>query len=463
MSKISEAAREGFLYQLWINKPFPLPLPSLDGQTVQIVEKGIRNYDAGPDFLNALVRLDGDLIRGDVEIHPLAVDWYSHRHHLDPRYNSVILHIVTQQSPSGFIALRQDGTAVATVNLDDALDIPADQMEWESYALSPAFRQECGLIAQPFAVKERILRQAGEKRLHIKAQRFVELRNTADWPQIAYAAYATSLGYSKNHLAFARLAQIMPVARLWRNIWNDPREIGLQKSEAYLFGASGLLPEGERADAVADSSSDYVHDLLKRWHDFPERLRTDRIQAGTWQFFRLRPINFPTRRIAALAALVVRFSAEGFITPLLKILDRPHGGGRPVYRELEEQLQVNSHPFWSYHFHFQPLKHPTGEELGPLLGKERSRDLVINVVLPLLMAFGHESENHRLLAGVQDLYHRYPRLEENEITRWMRERLFPDFHSFDTYTPSALYQQGFIHLYKSVCTGEGVCTRCLAE
>ncbi len=463
MSKISEAAREGFLYQLWINKPFPLPLPGLDGRTVQIIEKGIRNFDAGPDFINALVRIDDTLLRGDVEIHPLAGDWYSHRHHNDPRYNSVILHIVTQQTPAGFLTLRQDGTAVTTVNLDDALEMPAEQMEWESYALAPAFRQECGLAPQPFAVKERILRHAGEKRLQIKAQRFSELRSTADWQQIVYAAYATSLGFSKNHLAFARLAQIMPVAKLWRYVWNDPPAIGAQKCEAYLFGAGGLLPDAIGSDVGGASSADYVRDLMKCWNDFPERLKTDCIRAGTWQFFRLRPMNFPTRRVAALAGLVLRFSAEGFIAPLLKIVDRPKGQSKNAARELEELLQIDSHPYWSFHFHLHAQGRPVRELLGPLLGKERSRDMIINVALPVLLAFGKECEHHHLVASVLDLYSRYPRLEENEITRWMRQRLFPELLSSGPFKPSALSQQGFIHLYKSVCTGDGLCRRCLEE
>ena len=123
MDKIKAPAREGFLYHLWLDRRFDgVDLQTLDGHSIEIVEKGVRNYDAGPDFLNALLRFGEQLERGDVEIHPLAGDWYAHGHHRDPRYNNVILHLVTMDCPASFRTIRQDGALIPTLNLDDYLE-----------------------------------------------------------------------------------------------------------------------------------------------------------------------------------------------------------------------------------------------------------------------------------------------------------------------------------------------------
>jgi hypothetical protein len=448
--KVHEAAREGFLYQLWVNHSFRETLRSIDGHTVQILEKGIRNYDAGPDFLNALIKIDDEICRGDIEIHPLAADWYHHHHHLDPRYNQVILHIVTMHTPHGFLAFKQDGTAATTLNLDDFMDTGDECADTESYDLDRPLRPVCTLAQQPMAVRASILRQAGLIRMTVKAQRFLEMRTTHAWQQISYSALAVSLGYSKNHLPFARLAHLLPVEKLWKYIWNDPRELALNKCAAYLFGASGLLP--------ASADNDYIKILIELWHSFPDREKITPMKPESWQFFRLRPINFPSRRIASLAELTLRFSQEGFIAPFMKMVANSKQKPRQAVREMEERLQVGRHDFWSHHYTF--LDSCEGTETS-LLGVERSREMAINVILPILTAYNQETESEAGIAMLRDLFSHYPRSPENEITRWMKARIFEVTERQNKNMDHALYQQGLIHLYKSVCSGAGVCQRCL--
>lgn len=446
--KVHEAAREGFLYQLWLNHSFGEILHSIDGRPVQILEKGIRNYDSGPDFLNALVKIDHDLHRGDIEIHSLAGDWYHHHHHSDPRYNRVILHVVTMHTPHGFIALRQDGAVAATLNLDDFMDTEDECADTETFNLDRPLQPICALAHEPMLVRENILRQAGLQRLTVKAQRFLEMRTTSAWPQIIYSALAVSLGYAKNHLPFARLAHIMPVEKLWKYIWNDPKEPAFNKCSAYLFGASGLLPEYSR-----DSYSRILQEL---WDLFPDRAKITPMKPESWQFFRLRPFNFPTRRIAALAELVCRSSQEGFIAPFMKIIAKMKQKPRQAIGEMEDRLLVGPHAFWSGHYTFTDACDKTDSSL---LGAEKSREMAVNVILPALQAYCQETESKRELAMVRDLFTRYPRMSENEITRWMKGRLFGV--SINKNLDKALYQQGLIHLYKSQCGGEGACRRCL--
>jgi len=457
---IREAAREGFLYHLWINGSFNRPLLTIDGRPLQILEKGVQNFDAGPDFVNALILLDGQMQRGDIEIHPLAGDWYSHQHHLDPRYNSVILHIVTMHTPKGFIALRQDRTPAATLNLDDFLETPSSELELEDLSLSSSRLPQCSLKEQDSRVQEHVLHHAGLTRMRIKAMRLTEMRSTSDWQQIIYSNLAVSLGYSKNHLPFSRLAQILPAERLWSYVWNDDHAQALSKCEAYLFGAAGLLPLPTAASGL---HSDYVQNLLELWQAFPDKSKIEPIKPGSWQFFRLRPDNFPTRRIAGLAELVLRFSQEGFIAPFVKILETYKTQTRACIQEMESRFYVGLHPFWSSRYTFEAPAGGAKTSLSSLLGRDRSREMVVNMLLPALMAYAAEVESHRTLAAVQELYVRYPAMPDNEITRWMKQRLTgPSIRPTHRFS-QALFHQGLVHLYKSLCGSDGLCQRCLDE
>lgn len=53
---------EQLIHYVWKHKFFPLsPLTTTDGKRVEIVDTGLPNKDAGPDFFNAKVKIDGTL------------------------------------------------------------------------------------------------------------------------------------------------------------------------------------------------------------------------------------------------------------------------------------------------------------------------------------------------------------------------------------------------------------------
>jgi len=88
---------EQLLHYAWKHKIFPLKeLLTTDGQQLEIIDPGLHNRNAGPDFFNAKIKLDGVLWVGNIEIHTTSSDWMKHKHHLDQAYDSVILHVATQ-------------------------------------------------------------------------------------------------------------------------------------------------------------------------------------------------------------------------------------------------------------------------------------------------------------------------------------------------------------------------------
>ena len=85
---------EQLLHYVWKHKLFPVgPLCTVQGQGVEIIDPGLSNRNAGPDFFNAKVKIGGTLWVGNVEIHDRASDWFLHGHEKDLHYDNVILHV----------------------------------------------------------------------------------------------------------------------------------------------------------------------------------------------------------------------------------------------------------------------------------------------------------------------------------------------------------------------------------
>jgi len=463
MSNIKEPAREAFLYQIWQNKSFESrELRTINGQNIQIRDKGTRNYDSGPDFHNAIILIDGQLLRGDIEIHPVAGDWFSHGHHKDPRYNSVILHVVTMNCPSSFKTICQNGSIIPTINLDHFLEKSSEELEKEDVILDTETEPVCGLCKKDKTTIHHILDKAGEARFNIKVQQFQEKRNNDLWEQIFYSSLFEALGYSKNQIPFRNLANNLPIETLWNYVWKDLKPLARRKCEAYLFGAAGLLPSQshEIKQIVDKETGDYIEKLERIWHDFPLRPKIVHIKAEEWRFFRLRPQNFPTRRIAAAAILILRFMDEGFLNTLIKTINRCENKVPVIVKELEKLLKVKSDGFWADHFSFQESDFAT-TKIRYIIGGDRARDIVVNVVLPCVFAYAKEVNDLRLGNEIMQIYYQYPGLADNEILRLLRNRIY----GLQSYSGGGAitvrHQQGMIHLSKMFCKN-GYCEKCLA-
>ena len=88
---------EHLLHYVWKHKLFPLKvLQTTNGLPVEVIDPGLQNPNAGPDFFNAKLKIDGALWVGNIEIHTHSSDWFRHGHHSDKAYDSVILHVVSE-------------------------------------------------------------------------------------------------------------------------------------------------------------------------------------------------------------------------------------------------------------------------------------------------------------------------------------------------------------------------------
>lgn len=448
---------EELIFQLWERNYFStLELKTDDGRSVQIVSIGQRNRDSGPDFKDIAIKIEDQIYHGDLEIHRSANDWYLHKHHHDSAYNEVILHLVIGSEPSPPVILRLNQQPVLAQVF---VDISDEQISYltPQYRLSIPIQTKSPIcIIKEYRLDEKliIIEKAGLLRLTLKAERFKEERQQNSWNQIAYLGIMEALGYSKNQRPFRKLAQLLPVEVIFRELF-EQQQSSLMNIQALLFGVAGLLPSQDPKLLIKDEATlDFVDQLEAYWQNIQPRIGVTPMSKEAWQFFRLRPTNFPTRRLAAASYILTRFLKFGLLETFLKIFDGLKNNPDKIIEEIEKLFICSTDSFWADHYLFSQAQ--IFRKQATLIGIDRARDISVNIVLPVLLAFAEETENGHLKSTISQVYHQYPKLSPNQITGYMSKLLLTnDPRSINT----ALKQQGLIHLYKMYCKNKA-CERC---
>src|SRR5687768_3670293 len=80
---------EAFLHYIWQHQYFDKrDFQTTSGEVVSVLQSGFKNTNAGPDFLNAKIKIGDVVWIGHVEIHVNSSEWIDHRHHLDHSYEN---------------------------------------------------------------------------------------------------------------------------------------------------------------------------------------------------------------------------------------------------------------------------------------------------------------------------------------------------------------------------------------
>jgi hypothetical protein len=413
-------------------------LTDASGRSVEVVYPGRPNDNRGGDFRDALVKTGGNPQQGNIEIHTRSSGWRHHGHHLDPAYNGVVLHVAWEASGGQAETVLENGKTIPTVILGASTVRMAKAGKRGLPCAGTAARLDSQALIG-------YLERAGEARFVVKAARFAaDLAEAVDG-QSLYRGVAGALGYSKNKLSFTDLAAAAPltaIGELSRVIVRKDRLAGLLV--AYLSGRAGLLPS-QRATGVI--SEDYAVRLEEVW----SRLKLPAaLSCRNWELFKVRPANYPVRRIVALAHLLVRYPPSRWPGTFLEQLQANAAQRTPAV--LCRYWEVAAQGYWSTHFDFGRRD----SALSPvLLGKERAGVILINVILPFALAWGRRFHDQSLERLARDLYARYPRVATNSIEEHMLRQLGLDFRVLN----SARRQQGLLHIFQTRCT-QGKCEEC---
>lgn len=376
---------EQLLHYVWKHKIFPLKeLKTTTGQQVEVIDTGLANTDAGPDFFNAKLKLDGVLWIGNIEIHERSSDWFKHGHHADAGYNSVILHIASEIDTE---ISRSNGEKIPQIQLICPEAVRTNYKELlETDSYPPCYRIIPSL--PPFTAHSWMTALQME-RFEQKATLLNERlkRCQGNWEDAFFITLARNFGFGLNGDAFETWAHRLPFRAV------DKHRNDLFQIEAIFFGQAGILED-------SDGDGYYLR-LKKEYTYLQHKFGLIPMDASLWRFLRLRPANFPHIRIAQLACLYHR--AYGLLSRIMET---------ETLQGVRDILKGGTSEYWLTHYTFGGSSPSRPKTLS-----NTSLDLlIINTVVTFLYAYGLHKGNRVLCARAGSFLEEL-KAENNYITR----------------------------------------------
>lgn len=390
---------EQLLHYCWKHRLFPLDgLRTTEGEEVEVIDPGLHNHNAGPDFFNAKVKIDGTLWVGNVEIHDKSSDWFAHGHEKDPHYNNTILHVAglidcNVRTQSGITPPQVQLSVPDQVrrNYDDL--IKTDTYP-PCYKIIPSLSRLTVHSWMSALEAERLERKTKDIRWRAE-------HCDGSWESAYFVTMARNYGFGINSEPMEQWAFAMPLTVVAHH------RDDLFQIEALFMGQAGLLnpesiPERHRDAAIAD---DYFQKMRREYQFLAHKYSLSPIDHRLWRFLRLRPQNFPHIRISQLANLYYQNKTDLSRLAEAETLDAA-----------KEMLATQVTPYWQTHYAFgcesaKNEKHLSASSVNLLL---------INTVVPMLFAYGRHRQDDKLCDRAFDFLESL-RAEDNTIVRTWRE------------------------------------------
>ena len=317
--------KEDFLHYVWQYKKFDFSnLKTSTGESLTIINVGQYLKSSGPDFFNAQIIIGNQKWAGNVEIHVKSSDWYLHNHENDKNYDNVILHVVwehdklmegkSQRFP--ILELKSCVSKILLARYESLMNansfIPCEKMinevksiTWHSW-------------------KDRLLAERLSRKSMMAS--VMLQKNKQHWEETFWWLLARNFGTKVNADAFEAIAISLPVTILAKH------KSQIHQLEALLLGQAGLLNE--------KFNDEYPLLLQKEYQFLKEKYSLKPIKLPV-HFLRMRPGNFPTIRLAQLAALI-KESAHLFsrIKEAETVVD------------VKKMFDVTANDYWLYHYKF---------------------------------------------------------------------------------------------------------------
>lgn len=407
---------EDFLHYVWQYHKFDrFHLKTSTGEELNIIQKGKHNTsNSGPDFQEALLEIGGQKWAGQVEIHLKSSDWYAHRHETDPRYDNVILHVVWEHDVEVYDAHQK---ARSTLVISDYVE-PKALTNYKKLLLQDKKKWiNCERDFHSFSEFsfQNWLERVYIERLEEKSKRIDKLLTQTQnhWDAVCFLFLAQNFGLNVNGHQFLNIAQSFDYKILQKLNKNQ------SQIEALIFGQAGLL--------MTEAEDIYI-DQLK--NDF--RFLKDKYQLKPRQekleYFRLRPSNFPTIRLAQISALMAK--SDRLCASLMQI---------DTLEKARSFFKIEVSEFWKTHYTFEKESKKTSKKLS----RSFIDLLMINAVIPLKFSYlkhkGQLDFDKDIFNLINDI-----KPERNSIVK--KFEMIRD-HKID----SAMQTQALLHLKKNYC------------
>jgi hypothetical protein len=388
-------------------------LQTTAGEALQILHPGTWNQHQGPDFSAAKIKIQQTVWAGHIELHIRSSDWHRHKHSADAHYNNVILHVVWEDDgatpPHIPVLVLENRVPVILLERYAAMMQTMETVACHHHL--PVLNELAW-----FAWKERLM----VERLERKSHQIIQLlqQNQYHWDEVFWWQLAAGFGSKINAAFFERLAKSIPYAIIKRHRHH------LDETEALLFGQSKMLHGGLK--------DDYAKALTRHYQHLQKKYGLKEVDGGP-AFLRMRPASFPTIRLAQLSMLLHQRE---------HLFDQVRNAKE--IEEVQRVLHVKASHYWNTHFCFDE---PVTAE-SRFVGQQMLIHLMINVVIPILFAYGHEKGN---VSNKEKVIHWLYQLapEQNKITRYWKSANIPNHNALDT--------QSLLELHTQYCVNK----RCL--
>jgi len=451
---------ESFISRIWDGgREYYRNLQTVDDLDVEVISLGLRNFDSGPDYKDAKFKIGGKTYSGDVEIHRDFKGWHEHSHKNDPAFNSVILQVVLWDSEERKSPELRKKRHIPTVVLSNFLTDSIHNI-WQDVISKPSSRFTIPCFEHNNSVeKDQLIsafRDLSMERLDVKSSRIGErlaeltrsagtrlsgIRSAAIWKQALYEFIFEALGYSKNKEPMMKLARNLPIGK-FRGIVKTNNLILVQ---AYLFILSGLLYDLKRKD-------EYIAEIKSVVERFSKRINVQRMAKAEWRFFRMRPQNFPTIRLAYGSQVIRKILKEDLLRKIVVLFKNKKFAVQKSYKHLIEVFEASPDNYWSHHYDFGK----SSKTRFKLIGRERIDDIIINVVIPFVYHYARMFDDKMILENVLGFYRGLKINPANSVIKLMAAQLLKS-SGVQIKTPAA--EQAAIQLYNFYCLRER-CKEC---
>ncbi|WP_392347910.1 DUF2851 family protein [uncultured Polaribacter sp.] len=355
---------EDFLQYVWRYKMFSkVDFKTTDNAHLSIIKSGLHNKNAGPDFLNAQLKIDGQTWIGNVEIHLKASDWYLHNHEKDLNYDAVILHVVWENDVSIYMKNNKPIPTLVLKNLIDETVLN----NYKNLFSAPTSWLPCKNAIS--TVDEFIFNNWKERLFFDRLERKSEEINVLlqqennNFEAVLFQLLIKNFGLKVNGNSFLRLAQSVDYSVIKKLSFHT------NQLAALLFGQAGFLEE--------ETEDEYQKELRKEYDYLKHKFKLNHIPKNEFSFFRMRPNNFPTIRIAQLVALFHKH--QNLFSKLIAIDN---------LKEFYELFTIVINPFWQTHYNFESISKKSTKRITTSFVDL----LIINTIIPLKFLFQKSKE-----------------------------------------------------------------------
>jgi hypothetical protein len=477
---------EKFLYEIWKKQDFVKELTNNDNQLIKILDPGTENKETGgPDFKHARIQIGNLTYTGDIEIDGVHADWKAHGHHLNKKYNSVILHIVFNNSHKDSFVFTQDGRKVQSFSLESFIEetirskiqqailsersnrinkMPCDEVNIDLsekekldfiYKLGVnRFKQKCEktlsrlkelAYLKEINLKEPVVHYEPDNNFFQKVFTAKDFNDPELWVHLIYESMFEALGFSKNKDIMRRLSSSVEISYLKK--FTDKEDF-IHILESIYFNISGLLPS---VDKIHDEeTSDYVRKLVEIWSAYKHNYDGKLFHPTQWNFAKLRPYNFPTIRIAGGVRLLNQLLKDNLIQSIIKEFEN-FTTSKKIINTLRGYLVIKGDGFWHNHYTFDSA---ANIKINYFVGVSRADEIIVNVILPVFSVYFNIFNRKDISQKVLKVYLNYYQQSENSLVNEIAGTL----NLNDAWKRSVLYQ-GMIDLFRNYCSKNN-CLEC---